>query len=363
MNGISTFLEESDPNFGAPRFDEEHDGILVTELVEHEETKEIVKRHTTHIPDDSIISWLNRTEHFEHNGSQACRVFDIIWINGNIESWPWTIEIKRSNQELILDNFGLRKARQLVPPCGGFIHLPPETGTRSDLATFALYVYERVVLVWAFNKDTYRTHAICWNSNPWFPQDKMQEILEGQLHLVRHPLFLGLGAAIHMSGLNEADIGQTRDQIQAVEARTFHSPFYKDHRFGRVGSYTSLSGEMSGCVTYLACTKTELSIIREVLDFVSRNQFSGMIEQVKGPEKAMFEARKCAIVLRQRLESQEREIQYLTRRAEVQITAVSSHLQVSYAGWGSRPGEPQADLYIASCSILLPNKRLESAYR
>lgn len=317
MDALSKYLEESDPDFNKPEYDEQHDGFEISEV--HQENGAAFFS-TKRINDSMVASWLDVLSEVDDKTSQKHLV--VVWIKGNVSVWPWNVEIRRETESLILERLQLKQARQIIPVSGGLVRLPENSKSRH---TFALYMFERFILVWTHDMSTGRTVAVCWNDETWFPRSDFENVIEQQAALAKHPMYVGYCAAISMTRQHEGDIESNRNSIIGVEARTSHNTFYKNWTAAE-GSLAALSAEMSGCTQYLACTVKELDIMREVLDLVMDDEWTTSSGPPGCADGAPEDLKGCALVLRQRLEAQQREIRYVTRRAEVQLTAVSDEL-------------------------------------
>ena len=316
MDALSKYLEESDPDAEQAGYDEKQDGFDISEICQENGTPYF---NTKRINDSMAASWLDGlSEENDSTHGKRCHLA-IIWIKGNVSVWPWNVEVKRETESLVLERLRLKQARQVIPVSGGFVRLPENSKSRHS---YALYMFERFILVWTHDMSTGRTVAICWYDDTWFPRSDFETVIEQQAALAKHPMYVGYCAAISMTRQHEGDIERNRNSIIGVEARTSHNTFYKNWTAAE-GSLAALSAQMSGCTQYLACTDKELDIMREVLDLVMDDQWTasgGLFNRANG---ALEELNRCASVLRQRLEAQRREIRYVTRRAEVQLTAVS----------------------------------------
>ena len=316
MDALSKYLEESDPDLEKAEYDEKHDGFDISEIHQENGTPHF---STKRINDLMAASWLDGLSKVNDSTDRKSGHSAIIWINGNVSVWPWNVEIKRETESLILERLQLKQARQIIPVSGGFVRLPQHSKSRHS---FALYMFERFILVWTHDMSTGRTVAICWNDETWFPRSDFENVIEQQATLVKHPMYVGYCAAISMTRQHEGDLERNRNSIIGVEARTAHNTFYKNWTAAE-GSLAALSAEMSGCTQYLACTDKELDIMREVLELVMDDEWTASRGRIDCANGALQELKRCASVLRQRLEAQRREIRYVTRRAEVQLTAVS----------------------------------------
>ena len=316
MDALSKYLEESDPDFQHVEYDTEHDGFEISEIYQENGTANF---NTQRIDDSMAALWLDKLSEVDDGVDHDSRQSVIIWIKGNVSVWPWNIEIRPETESLILERLQLKRARQIIPVSGGFVHLPENSKSRHS---FALYLFERFILVWTHDMNTGRTVAICWNDEIWFPRSDFEKVIEQQAALAKHSMYFGYCAAISMTRQHEGDIERNRNRIIGVEARTSHNTFYKTWTAAE-GSLAALSADMSGCTQYLACTDKELDIMREVLDIAMEDQWTASSGQLGSAHGALEDLKRCALILRQRLEEQRREIRYVTRRAEVQLTAVS----------------------------------------
>ena len=319
MDGLSDFFGKSDlVHHYETQYNEQCDGFETSEIILHEA---LIKLETRRIADVDVVPWLNQRGAVGESDNKSCGIMRTVWINRDVNLYPWTCEISKSNQELILERFEVKRARQLVPD-GGFICLPAEDRRHLNKQSFALSTTAHFVLAWTYNLTTNRTEALWWADNEYALSRRILNVLEYQKSLVRHPMFMVLVAAIIISQSSQDAIELNRDKINRVEHRTQHSHFHPSKRPIAAGSYASLSAMMSGSATHLAGIETTSGTLREILDALSEYQWPQDVEPPEWAGKVVKEVDECVKVLRQRLKAQELRIRYLSRRADVQLTAV-----------------------------------------
>ncbi|KAL9633644.1 MAG: hypothetical protein Q9164_004579 [Protoblastenia rupestris] len=251
-----------------------------------------MKLETRRIADVDIVSWLDQRGAVGDSDKKSCGIMRMVWVNRDVNLYPWKCEISKRNQELVLERFEVKRARQLVPD-GGFICLPAED-----------------------------RQALWWGDNDYALSPRILNVLKYQTNLVGHPMFMALVAAIIILQSSQDAIELNRDKINRVEHRTQHSHFHSSKRPIAAGSYASLSAMMSGSATHLAGIETTSGTLREILDALSEYQWPQDVERPEWAGKVVKEVDECVKVLRQRLKAQELKIRYLSRRADVQLTAL-----------------------------------------
>ena len=319
MEELGDFLGLSDRLWQETEYNEQSDGLEVSEILQD---KALTDVETGKIANADIAPWLSQDISIAgDNKSRGTTVTRIVWLMRNVGTSPWQCVISKSNHDLILERLGLKRARQLVPD-GNIICLP--AGHRhSDEQSFALSTTARFVLVWTYNLRTSTTDVIWSCDNEYAPPPKIRDILVCQKRLARHPMFMAFVAAIFISQHIQDAIESTRIDINQVENRTKHNPFHPSNRPMAEGSYASLSAMMSASATHLAGTETDSATLCEILDSLSGYQWPQSIERPEWTDKIVQEVDSCTGILKQRLKAQKHKTHFLSRRADIQLNAVS----------------------------------------
>lgn len=318
MEGLGDFLEKSDRLWQETKYNEQSDGFEVSELFQDEA---LTKLETGRITNGEILPWLDQRIPIADGDNKSHGTMRIVWLNRTVGPTPWEHEISKSNYELLLERLDLKEARQLVPD-GGIICLPAEY-RHSKKQSFALSTTAHFILVWTHNLVTNSTEVIWSGDDEYLPSPKTRNILECQKRLARHPMFMAFVAAMVISQNIQDAIESLRIEINQVENRTRHSPFHPSTRPIAAGSYASLSAMMSASATHSAGTETDSATLRRILDSLSGYQWLQGVERPEWAEKIVKEVDGCVEILKERLKAQENKLSYLSRRADIQLNAVS----------------------------------------
>ena len=157
-----------------------------------------------------------------------------------------------------------------------------------------------------------------------------QDILKRECYrsLSHHALFPAILASEFLACLTDRDICQEVDIVEKVENRTrFH--LRRGSGFGVAeGSYASLSARMSGTASLMAGLERVAQVFHKALDLNQSHENHCPAREVNQEGNGyVYDMQSCVIRLRDRLLMQEVQIKFLNRRAEIQLTAVSNHLQ------------------------------------
>ena len=141
--------------------------------------------------------------------------------------------------------------------------------------------------------------------------------------LAWHPMFLAVVASVlTLTGLERA-INASNDKIIEVEMRTRHSDWGKTHWTLAEGSYASLSAQMSGSASNLAACECDRNLLDHCLEQLSAYDLPETILKKDGHTAMRSEFSKCIQLLRQRSKQVESHLRNCSRRADIQLTAVS----------------------------------------
>lgn len=283
-----------------------------------------IKFKTRKISNHDVMPWLNQGV-MSDSDKNSCDIMRIVWVRRKIKTTldHWEDEISQANQDLVLENFGLKKASQLAA-YHTLICLPMKNRQDLDKRCFALGMPGHTsILVWTHDLMTNRTKAVCWGDHEFLPFSLVQSVLESQKKLAGHPMFMAFVAAISILQATQALIEPICDKINLVENRTQHCPENLLTRPNVAGSYASLSAMMSGIATRLVSFEGRIEILHEILDSMIEYEWPGGITYPESAEKLVKEVEECVLILKKRVKGLERRTHYLSQRADIQLTAVS----------------------------------------
>lgn len=317
MDFLGDFFERSDLGLQETKYNEQADGVQISEISLDEAVSKIETRKIANL---DIVQWVDRRIDYSKNVQQAYNSMHIVWVTRNYTFDARSCDISKNNQDLILSRFKVKRVCQLVPD-RGFICLPVGDRQPSSKQAFALSVSTGFILAWTHDLLTNRTDAVCWGDDIYNPAPKLQKALAHQKGLKRHPMFMAFIAAIVISQHIQDDLKFTREKVNQVESRTQHSPFGQTRT--AVGSYSSLSATMSAQSTSLATLERDSAVLQQVLKSLADYKWPQGIERPAWADKVIVEGSNCINILLKRLKAQELQNRYLTQRAKIQLTAVS----------------------------------------
>lgn len=141
-----------------------------------------------------------------------------------------------------------------------------------------------------------------------------------QKALVQHPMFLALVASMMLEHFIDRDLRRKDLSIQAVENRTQYHGWKHTQAGVAKRDYASLSAKMSGCNATLAGVERISKVIYEILEYISAYPTQNKSQRIVGHTTGKIE--ECVEILHKRLRMQEFQIRFLSRRAEIQLTAI-----------------------------------------
>ena len=326
---MGELLERSDRDvYGDNPYSEENDGIEISEIFQHEE---LATLETRMIANADIVPWLNQNPNAANGNNKGRRTMRIVLIPHEFQDLAWQYKIVKSNYELIVERFELKRARQLMPH-EGIICLPAEYRRDPIKESFALNSEGRnLQVMWTYDLITNSTEVMCFADPKYIPLLLVRDVLESQKRLARHPMFMVFVCAIIQSYLILRALPFISFEITKVENRTRHSPGERLSFDIAAGSYASLSAVMSGWSLELAYWETQIALLREILDALPRYQSPQGAAQPEWAQQIVKEIDECAVILRQRSEDQGRWLRFLSRRADIQLTAVGHNSNLSAA--------------------------------
>ena len=248
MEGLADFLGEG--AFWRRAYNEQSDGIEITETFQQEDSTEL---ETRRIANADIVPWLDQRFAVDKGANKRDGIMRIVWVYVDANVMPWRTDMKESVFESLLEGFELKGAHQLIPLDGGIIFLPAD---HQNKQSFALQVSALAVsIIWTYNLETNSTEVIWLFSNTFFSSSLVQDILQRQKRLARHPMFIAFLAAVLILDRTTRVFRDINMSIVQTENRTRHSSLHGDTYPVAEGSYASLSARMSGSATVIAAVE------------------------------------------------------------------------------------------------------------
>lgn len=320
MDGLGEILHILN-HLSMRRYNEQHDGIETSKIFSENGSVESETRQITNV---DVEPWLNQRKPVGEGDDDSGDILRIVWVcRDGINTHSCRYEIKKSNEDRILEQFDVKTIHRLVTD-GAFICLPANSAHQSSKQYFALAISGHIaVLVWAHNSTTNTTEAIWWGNNSYMPITVVQKVLEHQKKLARHPMFMALVVAICLSQSIQDLAESIRGTVNRVESRTQHCHLTLRSRAIAQGSYASLSAMMSASATRLGSIGGLIGTLSDILDSISAYHRPQGAQEPEWTETVVTEVNEYVSILRKRQQGQERRISYLTRRAEIQLNTVS----------------------------------------
>ena len=317
MEGLCDFFHEC--HQASFKFDEQRDGFDATEIFIEDQTPQF---REDRVSDQDVASWLDRRTKVQHSTSSGITAsICIIWItigdSGN------KMDIRESNMDLILERFDLKRAFSYNSSLHhGLICLQTSHASSSTIRSYSLCFGYWNRLIWTHDTSTSKTNVVYIGERD--RSDLMQQAIKHLKRLFWHPMFLAIAAsAVGMQWL-EDEFYDAEGSVVEVEQRTKHSRWQKTLWDPAQGSYAYLSANMSGVASTLADCEYARSIMEEVLTGLSAYTVEEKSSAEDEASRLQLEFRECIQLLQQRSRSLGSFIRSHSRRADVQLTAVSN---------------------------------------
>ena len=331
MEGLGDFLIKSHlETYGERRYSEQREGIKISEIYQHENS---AKLETRKIANAEVIPWLDQNLVVGDGSNKSEGTMRIVWLTLKTDTHPWQSNIEKGIHFFMIERFDLKRAYQLAPKGGGVTCLPADYRSHSGKQSFALNtIWGDLDIMWTYDLMTYCTKVI-WmsDSRNKYPTAFARIAIEYQKRLVKHPMFMAFVTAIYLQHEIEGWIQNYYRDIVRVEQRTRHSPPTSPTYKVAEGSYASLSAAMSGTSTSIAGLEVDNAIVRELLNSLLEYRWPQGVEQPDWAQKVIKKVNECVVILAQRNEAQKRLLHYLSRRADIQLTAVGHKPHCSIA--------------------------------
>lgn len=317
MNGFCTCVLDRaavHPSFG---FNEKSDKLNISEICTLDPSDELQR---VQIADNDVTLWLSKDTAYENGFSALLR---LVWIPLHKGFRPWQLDIRKSSIDAVLENFEIEQAyRYSFTSPASFATIPICGTDDPDTRMFSLCMPDLFALAWKHSARSGRTVSVCW-ADDWI-SEAMHHVMSRQKRWARHPLFLALVASVMLGYLLDRDLDREAKSIAAVENRTRYHGFKHTSVGIAKGDYVSLSQRMSGCAVSMAGLERISKVLNEFLGdicFHAQRYFVSGDPCLRGVNLELDE---CVETLKKRLKMQKIQIDYLSRRVQVQLTAVSN---------------------------------------
>lgn len=278
------------------------------------------KLQTTQISDYNVKAWL--TPNFLHE-SKASPMLRLVWVRLNKDVRPWQLNIRKSSLDAILEHFKIEEAyKYSFTSHGTFAVMPVRQIKRSDTIVFSLCMPDLFAVVWTHDAGTGRTEGVCW-ADDWI-SEAMQDVMSHLREWARHPLFLALVVSVMLGYLLDRDLDREVKSIAAVENRTRYHGFKHTSVGIAKGDFALLSERMSGCAVSLAGLERISKVLNEFLGEISVHSQRYGVNDGPNMGDVNLKVDECVETLKRRLKMQNIQIDFLSRRVEVQLRAVSN---------------------------------------
>ena len=272
----------------------------------------------TQIPDVDVGLWSTKSSLDE---IEAPALLRLVWIPSCDIPRPWELDARKSSVDTILKNFGLEEAYRYTSIHPAFFALiPARQAEHSDTLTFSLSLTGGFGIAWKHNAKSGRTEGVSWGLD-WV-RKTMHSVMNKTKAWARHPLFLALVSSVTAVNITDEHLDAQEDIISAVEVRTKYHGFSGTPPLIAEGDYTSLSQKMSACAGVLALVERRHKVLNEVL--IDQSLYSQRYDlgDDASSRSIRLEVENCVENLRRRLKIQKIQLDYLSRRVEIQLTAV-----------------------------------------
>ena len=310
-----TFILDSCNRYNFTRFSEEPDKLEVIEIRRFDHSYE---SHRTQISDANVGIWSAKNS---SDGNGAPALLRLVCVRLHYDRGSWVLHARKSSLDTVLKNFELEEAYRysFVDPAS-FALMPVRQTENSNTLTLSLCCLTRFGFAWKHDATSGRTDGIVWfedyfSEMVWVITNEMKE-------LAQHPLFLALVASVSLMEAMNYYFDREGANIAAVENRTRY------HGFGKIGDkiaqgdYTSLSQRMSGCAGILAVVERDHKVLDEFLIDILLYSQRYDVSDDPSSRKIRLEVEDCVETLKRRSKMQKIYLDYLSRRVEIQLTAV-----------------------------------------
>ena len=316
MEGLCAFVLPRAAGHPPFCFNENSDGLEVSEIWSSHFSHELRRRQ---IPDVDVGAWSARSP---SRGAEASPLLRLVWIRLHKDVRPWQLNIQKSSLDVVLEDFSIEEVYRysFISP-NSFATLPVHQTDHSNPPVFSLFMPDLFAITWTHDSVSGRTEGACW-ADDWI-SEAMQDIMSRQKGLARHPLFLALVVSVMLGCLLDRDLDREVKRIAAVENRTRYHGFKHTSVGTAEGDYASLSQRMSGCAVSLSGLERIFKVLDEFLGKISVYSQPYGMDGDSELGNINLKLDECVETLGSKLKMQKIQIDYLSRRVEVQLTAVS----------------------------------------
>lgn len=322
-------------------FNEDSDELDVSEIWPFHPTRELRRRR---IPDVDVGPWLTRNPTHQ---LEAPALLRLVWVRLHKDVRPWQLNIRKSSLDAVLESFNVEEAyKYSFSSPSSFIIMPVRRIEHCNTFVFSLFMPDLFAVSWIHDAGSGRIDGVCW-ADDWI-SEMMQDIMSHQKGWARHPLFLALVVSVMLGRLLDRDLDREVKSIAAVENRTRYHGFKHTSVGTAEGGYASLSERMSGCAVSLAGLERISKVLNEFLEEISiySKQYGGNDDFEWGDVNLKVD--ECVETLKRRLKMQKIQVDYLSRRVEVQLTALFNLIAQKEAKVGIAVAEDSRTLASAS---------------
>ena len=310
-----TFVLDSANDYQDVYFSEESDKLEVTEIWPSHYSYELQR---TQIPDANVGLWLTKSSLDE---TKAPPLLRLVWVRMRGDQRFDKLDTRKSSLDTVLKNFELEEAYRysFVSPAS-FALMPVRQTEHSDTLTFSLCSIPFFGIAWKHDARSGRTEGVFWGYD--WAYETMCRMVNKTKEWAQHPLFLALVASVMVGNSLDEVLATESFEISAVEARTKYHGYTNIAVEIAQGDYTSLSQRMSACAGVLAAVERDHKILNEFLIDISLHSQRYDVGDNPSSRKVRLEVEDCVETLKRRLKMQKIRLDFLTRRVEIQLTAV-----------------------------------------
>ena len=274
---------------------------------------ELLSVQTQSILNADLVPWMDGFA--SSSGDGIIGVTRIVWI---VRDHPTTFtKLSLENLRYLFDHFELQRARSIVQCYANFWggKLSP-----TKKQSFALRYHRGLAMAWNYDFLTNKTEAVFEGKVYW--SLKLQDVIQSQQRLGLHPLFIGLVVVFAAFRDLMAKFHMINLEIQSVESRTRHN-IALGAQAAAGGSYAFLSTKMSGQAQAVVFCETDYALMLQNLDWLLEFQWPQDVEKPTWWKRVAEDFEECSHLVRRALKGWEPTIRQLSKRADIQLTAVS----------------------------------------
>lgn len=317
MESLCAFVLDRASVYPSFCFNEKSEGLDVSEIRSFHPSNELQR---THIPDCDVASWLTKGSPHETEASTLLR---LVWVRLHKDVRPWQLNIRKSSLDAVLGYLRIKEAyRYSFTSPGTFAVMPVRQTGNSNTLVFSLCMPDLFAVVWTHDAVSGRTEGVCW-ADDWI-SEVMQDVVSHLKGMAQHPLFLALAVSVMLGHLLDRDLDREAKSIAAVENRTRYHGFKHTSVGIAEGDYALLSEKMSGCAVSLAGLERIFKVLDDFLGEISIHTQRHGVKDDPNLENVNLNVNESVETLKRRLKMQNIQIDYLSRRVEIQLRAVSN---------------------------------------